>query len=342
MRRKKCGGYFFGIVPALLVLSILGTILGTKNASAFEYTQELTSTGRALPAAGDWVLRFTDTAGTTRNISQTNGYPRWQMDAYSESTVRPQYIQSVCSATNVNGLVQGNYYKATIAYKMAFGGNLAGMMWQLGVSEPNWPIMSIKETDTENMQLFFGDQTTQAFPQGIRIWEIIIQYTGEAESAKMCFGSSTGTTNSTSLFAIPNMNGSYPNVLWGTVLEFSPQNPAQTLVDKDNEDRQNIEQQQQDNQDAADDNQNDVDTTTASMADVAGSIVGAVAQIHQTNCRLPNMTINGMELKDMDLCTFDTPPGLQALASVGMIFLMIPLSIRLIKRLLNLYREILG
>lgn len=79
-----------------------------------------------------------------------------------------------------------------------------------------------------------------------------------------------------------------------------------------------------------------------SLMQALNSLISALGNIHETNCNLPNFNIYGMNFSNMNMCTFTPPQPIMALASIGMVFIIVPLGIHVLKRILNLYSEILG
>ena len=79
-----------------------------------------------------------------------------------------------------------------------------------------------------------------------------------------------------------------------------------------------------------------------SLMQALNSLISALGNIHETNCNLPNFNIYGMNFSNMNMCTFTPPQPIMALASIGMVFIIVPLGIHVLRRILNLYNEILG
>ena len=111
---------------------------------------------------------------------------------------------------------------------------------------------------------------------------------------------------------------------------------------KDEQDRANIEAQTDDTQDGADESSAQAQATGTTLMGAFSAFVSALANVHQTNCNLPNFSIYGMNFSNMDLCTFDVPSGILALATIGMVFIIVPMSFHLVKRLINIFRSFSG
>lgn len=119
----------------------------------------------------------------------------------------------------------------------------------------------------------------------------------------------------------------------------------QTLQDqaeKDDEDRENIEEQREENQDDADDAGSEATSTGTSLFSAFTQLLGALTNISGNDCRLPNIQVYSLNLGSMDLCTYTIPPQIMALVSIGMVFIIVPLGIHLVKKMIALYKEITG
>lgn len=120
------------------------------------------------------------------------------------------------------------------------------------------------------------------------------------------------------------------------------QTAEEKMNDKDDEDRQNLENQTSETESDANEQGAAAESTGTSLLGVFSSFVSSLAQIHETNCLLPTISVYGLDLGRLDLCTFDVPPGIIALATVGMIFIIVPLSFHLARRLINIFRSFQG
>lgn len=116
----------------------------------------------------------------------------------------------------------------------------------------------------------------------------------------------------------------------------------QDKEDQDEEDRDNIEQQSTDNQDAADDAGNEADQAGQTLLQAFGSLITALTSVHETSCTLPNMSVYSLNLNNIDLCAVSLPSGVAALVSIGMVLIIVPLGIHLVKKMISLYKEITG
>lgn len=116
----------------------------------------------------------------------------------------------------------------------------------------------------------------------------------------------------------------------------------QDKEDQEQDDRDNIEQQSSDNQDSADDAGNEADQAGQTLMQAFGSLITALTSVHETNCTLPNMSVYSLNFNNINLCEVSPPQSIMALASIGMVLIIVPLGINLVKKMINLYKEITG
>lgn len=112
--------------------------------------------------------------------------------------------------------------------------------------------------------------------------------------------------------------------------------------EQDQEDRDNIsntkDEAQQQGEDAGDAAANKGQT----LLQAFGSLIAALQQVHETNCVLPDMQVYSLNLTNMNMCAVSLPTGVSALIGIGICILIVMLGIKLVKRMINLYKEIIG
>lgn len=111
---------------------------------------------------------------------------------------------------------------------------------------------------------------------------------------------------------------------------------------KDDQDRADIEEQSGETEQQGQDASDEANQQGQTLLEAFGSLITAITNIHTTNCTIPNFSIYGLNFQNMDFCQFNVPNGLMAIASIGMVFIFVPLGINLVKRMIALYNEILG
>lgn len=116
----------------------------------------------------------------------------------------------------------------------------------------------------------------------------------------------------------------------------------QQMIDQDNQDRDNV-QNTSDNAQQSGNNAGQAATQKGqTLMQAFSSLITAVTNIHATDCNLPNFAIYGLQFQNMNMCLFEMPSAIMTLASIGMVFIIVPLGINLVKRMIALYNEIIG
>lgn len=154
------------------------------------------------------------------------------------------------------------------------------------------------------------------------------------------------------ILALNNHSGtSAKNIAWQFIFNdfvylYIDNDPAAEAIEeqneKDEQDRSNLETQQENNEGDAEDGKDEANTTGTSLMGAFTSLVSALGSVHATNCNLPNMQVYTLQLRDMDLCSVNMPTGISALAGIAVSLLIVKLGISLVKRMLALYKEIIG
>lgn len=147
--------------------------------------------------------------------------------------------------------------------------------------------------------------------------------------------------NSDSIFRFTVFNTSTDMLIYvGDLFEYYDSNGH--MNQKDDQDRENIEEQSEQTEEQSQDASDEANQQGQTLLEAFGSLITAITNIHTTNCTIPNFSIYGLNFQNMDFCQFNVPNGLMAIASIGMVFIFVPLGINLVKRMIALYNEILG
>lgn len=112
--------------------------------------------------------------------------------------------------------------------------------------------------------------------------------------------------------------------------------------DQEQDDRDNIEQQSSSTETDANEQGDEATQTGTSLFSAFTQLLGALTNVNGNSCTLPAMQVYSLNLGNMNLCQYDIPPQIMALVSIGMVFIIIPLGINLVKRMISLYKEITG
>ena len=149
-------------------------------------------------------------------------------------------------------------------------------------------------------------------------------------------GNSAGTP--ATLFLTPPNN----NLFIDMIVEYEFSNASEEMNEKDNEDRSNIEQQSGTTETEAEDAGDEASQTGTSLFSAFTQLLTALTNVNGNSCTLPTMQVYSLNLGNMNLCEYNIPPQIMALVSIGMVFIIVPLGIHLVKRMIGLYKEITG
>lgn len=150
-----------------------------------------------------------------------------------------------------------------------------------------------------------------------------------------------GNPTSSVLFIVPNLNA---NVIFdlSPIFEYELDNPAEEMNEKDDEDRSNIESQSDSTDADAQEQGDDASETGTSLFAAFTQLLAALTNVSGDSCTLPAMQVYTLDFGNMNLCQYDIPPQIMALVSIGMVFIIVPLGIHLVRKMIGLYKEITG
>lgn len=106
---------------------------------------------------------------------------------------------------------------------------------------------------------------------------------------------------------------------------------------KDNEDRENIEEQSSDAQDSADTASQQITSVSQSLLIVIGNFVNIIINPPARNCVI-DADMGHMDLGNIDLCQLTPPEPIQIIATLLIIGFIIPFAYSLIQTFINLLR----
>lgn len=112
--------------------------------------------------------------------------------------------------------------------------------------------------------------------------------------------------------------------------------------EKDDQDRQDIESQSSNTDTEANEQGDEATQTGTSLFSAFTQLLGALTNVNGNTCTLPEMQVYTLNMGNLNLCQYDIPPQIMALVSIGMVFIIVPLGINLVKRMISLYKEITG
>lgn len=331
--------------PILLFISI--TFLScmiTKNAAAVDFTVPLKPVSNGSVT---WTAQY-NTLKTAAGWETINLPAEIPSGNNSETSTR--WVGAIYTRQNVN-IKKDNYYEV----KLAFLSNSLeqfplGILWTLQNSQ-NFRIIDIKESlkqidpsyiPVPSPESPFNLEITPVYNGQYVLYTITLQALRTTSAPLMI-----GNTNSISVQLMPHYGENQLNMIIapiGTYAEFepSPESKADEVAEKELEDRDNIESQSSTTENQADNASNAAETTGTTLFGAFTQLLTALTNVNGNSCTLPNMQVYSLNLGSMNLCTYAIPSQISALVSIGMVFIIVPLGIHLVKRMLSLYKEITG
>lgn len=185
--------------------------------------------------------------------------------------------------------------------------------------------------------------TVDTYPQQIVYYSLYFQATYNG-TAKFYIGRPNSSqvfnlppTSSDSLYVPPMQISPFSNIY-----EYSTDSPSDEAAEKELEDRDNLESQSSTTDNQADNAGNAAETTGTTLFGAFTQLLTALTNVNGNSCTLPNMQVYSLNLGRMNLCTYTIPSQITALVSIGMVFIIVPLGVHLVKKMINLYKEITG
>jgi hypothetical protein len=134
----------------------------------------------------------------------------------------------------------------------------------------------------------------------------------------------------------------YIGMHFSTIDIYKDDTAEDEAAEKELEDRDNLESQSTSTDSEANNAGQSAENTGTTLFAAFTQFFNALTNVSGSSCVLPRMQVYSLDLGQMDLCTYDIPPQIMALVSIGMVFIIVPLGIHLVKRMINLYKEITG
>lgn len=126
------------------------------------------------------------------------------------------------------------------------------------------------------------------------------------------------------------------------VIELNPTDPATEMNEKDNQDREDIEQQSSSTEQSADTASEDVGGATTNIIGAINGFATAVTNIQAGTCILPEISAYGMNLGRLNLCTYSPPAWVQGLTSTILSLITLKMAISIFYRIMGLLDGVLG
>lgn len=335
MKGKKCIKLLILCITCLLSLSLY------SNANALIYSGlQLKPTGNTWTSVGGKIITEYPTLTTTID---SNRHVR-----FSDTTVRLINIERLEYPSNIT-VDKDKYYVFTIGFQ-----NYdieKPIIWNFESSDSNFKILSIQPQSDQ--QLFDRTYCFQ-YTMSNNVWSCTNAGGNIGDRVTVYFD----------VVLKPNNSGSYKPQIINTDSFFKFYYGAaigDTLVyvsdlweyeetgtgadkqyEQEQQDRNDIEQQSDSTEQQAESVEDEATQTGTSLFNAFTQLLGALTNVNGNSCTLPAMQVYSLNLGNMNLCQYDIPPQIMALVSIGMVFIIIPLGINLVKRMISLYKEITG
>lgn len=339
-------------IKKLFILSLFIPIFMFKNTSAVEYN---TLVKPVKTFTVDWSAQYKKKWGDSWSVVNLPTKLQCNHDNLTECKNNIRYVGSIHSRANIN-ITKGHYYEIKIAL---FTENRThdplGIFWSIQNSG-SFNLVNIKEevkqNDTSFEQWeyqgsnFVGSGDTISYNGQYLLYTITLIANNTSSTPLVI-----GDTNKISMEIMPPTDIFYvaePTLSpLRTITEYEAvgDEAAEVLKeinDKDEQDRSDIESQSDSTDSEADSAGNAAESTGTSLFSAFTQLLTALTSVNGSSCRLPRMQVYSLDFGRMDLCQFDIPPQIMALVSIGMVFIIVPLGINLVKRMISLYKEITG
>ena len=328
------------ICKKVILIFILGLVfcISTKNVNAVDFTVSVNPTGNRWTTGTD--LRCTEEISWNVREITANNYGECNSFTNNAGVV---YLRNIYLNRNIPA-IENNYYSFFLGFQTPE--TLESITWNLNTTS-DWTIFEFKEVTSDKMldncySWTVGDANVPSVCQTYgRQWKSkYYQVTLKANrtgNLRVMLGNPDG--NPRSFMVIPSFGGSQLSM--STIFEFEP-GAMEQMNKKDDKDRNNIEEQSSTNETQANDEGDQATETGTSLFSAFTQLLGALTNVGGNSCTLPSMQVYSLNLGNMNLCTYSIPPQIMALVSIGMVFIIIPLGIHLVKKMIALYKEITG
>ncbi len=339
MKGLKCIKLLIFCITCLLSLSLY------LDANAITITTEATPTGRKTTVTRV-ICKYQD-GSSLASAAGINYCPSPISSIQNQSDLTAIHTYS---GIPIN---EGYYYRGFISLKSAVGE--PELLWRIDTNDNIFDIIEIKEITNDSMfteTIYILDNGCNRVNSAgtwvcehsygktyAKFYEVTLRAKSTGNYAWM-FG--YGTTNAliyNSRDLVSPSDGNLPLLTLYSIDEFAPGTPSDQ---QNQEDRDNIEQQSSSTESEATDQGDEATQTGTSLFSAFTQLLGALTNVSGNSCTLPAMQVYSLNLGNLNLCQYDIPPQIMALVSIGMVFIIIPLGINLVKKMISLYKEITG
>lgn len=322
----------FLIFSIILVLSF---VLYSENTNALSLSLDVEPTGEVF-APTSWDCMYT-------SGSYTNNQSNCSLQ-YTTATQRKS-MQAIRSGQSFH-FKEGYYYEFLFGFEAnrSSRGHMKAITWFPHVLDSDWVLVDYEQiTDEESYSAFTnstpsgtGTSSNSDFSSYSKFFRVVL-YSKTDSTRRFIFGNESNTMALIDLDVITYET--IANVVVGNIREYQVrQSAADKLNEKDDEDRDNLEQQSSSATSDSDSSAEDAEQTGTTLLGAFSAFVGALTNATPSNCVI-DMDLGNLDMGNVDLCDLDPPAGFQAISSVFMIMFCVPLSIATARKVISLFRS---
>ena len=346
MRRLKC----FGLVSILLVaVSVLYSVLWSQNVNAAII--DVTNADVVYSGAVKIETCIQRNCTDSQYNAGTWNYVLHQADLYSIRTERDFELKKG-DIVEWYLVVRGRLDPSTFAehYVVTYPGYLgnnytATVSWETVIDSSfvaNANLQPYTVGSGSSAQTYYSFTEEGYLYQIVRFTQVI---TNDSDSNRKAYiGNSTSQIMTINVYPT-TFNDAYTqgiNLSVGSLTVYRPSRAAEEMNEKDEEDRNNIESQSSSTQSDSNQAESDMAQGTSSLIGAISSFSSAMAGVHTTNCKLPEISAYNFSLGQLDICTYSPPNWIQTITSVLVSLITIKLAYRIFKRIMNIAKGLSG
>lgn len=201
----------------------------------------------------------------------------------------------------------------------------------------DFQIVGVGYYDTGEVLNYCGIVTTQVCNINSAIASYSGTYSVFVQALKDVDYLRVGASNSGVIVQRNDSNSAYP-IRFNPIVNVYTRGSSSAMNEKDDEDRDNIEQQSSTASSDSDSSAQDAEQAGTTLLGAFSAFVNALTNASPSNCVL-DMDLGNLDMGNVDLCQLSPPAGFQAIASVFMILFCVPLSIATARKLISLFRS---
>lgn len=332
---------WFGVL--FLCFTIFGLSLSVSlNAKALDFVVQVEPTGNTYTVGSDLRCTIDNNYNISTVIANTHGECNIPQGSSSSLTV---YIRNIYLNRSIE-VTEGNYYTFFLGYETSEGfGNVA---WNLNTNNNDWSILEFKQVTQDEMINFCtrwrsSNQTNLDYYCGTTNTGWLSNYYSVTLKAKKS-GNLTPILGNMSGIPRSFMITTLGQISMSTIYESKP-SPMAEMNEKDNQDRNDLEQQSGDIDSEAQDTSSDLSNASSNIFTQASNILGAF-NTPSTDCIISVTTGSqgSLKLNNMNICNMPSEMRsmTQTILTIVVAIAVLLIGWNVVRTTLEVYNEILG